>query len=237
MGAVLLLAAVAAAATPLPRATKKILFQGTFDSSGTQLKAEVGKFYAFLSDTKAVKIAPSISGTGNALVFDDTYTPIGVPNAIAGQFDQGIAVQAGKFEFKHTLIVGQANVPFSSGLVIDLPTSDYVPQTGPDGSGGMLVMGKPTTYSVPVGTPMTITSILSRPVNGADWNYEVSILPEPSGPDTPPAGHFDGTLENTANKAIIGIAFSKSAGAAGIVAIDQIEASLHTPVAGGVAIH
>lgn len=219
---------LAALAISAPR-TSYVVFQGTFDQSFSAIKAEVGAFYAWYSNSGSMFLVGDGAG-GNALLLDDTNQPTGSGVVLAGGFDHQTVVSVGTLTWSFELTFGQIDVPFDAGIVVDSPGSDFIPSTGPDGNGDMVAFGKKTGDHVAVSTPMDVTVTLSRDSAEVDWEYSITIADRTaSAPPTPTSGR----VPDTAGRNILGFAFRKLPGKQGQVLIDDVIAAIDHPQVGG----
>lgn len=207
------------------------LFKADFDSSLSQLVASVGKIYAFVTDQNAVSIEADAISVGNKLVIDDTYTTSGLPTAIACGFKNNSMIKKGIFEFSYEVNVSASHLPFETGIVIDSPQSDMVPATGPDDDGGLILGNEPTQMLVPANTDLQVSGSYSRGSENDDWSYSLKVSKrDPSTGGDVLLAEGTGEVHDSAGKPIVGLAFRKFAGSAGVATIDEIHAAVSNSI-------
>lgn len=207
------------------------LFKADFDSSLSQLVASVGKIYAFVTDQNAVSIEADAVSVGNKLVIDDSYTASGLPTAIACGFKNNIMIKEGIFQFAYEVNVSASHLPFETGIVIDSPQSDMVPATGPDDDGGLILGNEPTLTLIPANTDLQVSGSYSRGSENDNWSYSLTVTrrdPITGGEITVAQG--TGEVHDSAGKPIVGLAFRKFAGSAGVATIDEIHAAVSNSI-------
>jgi hypothetical protein len=205
------------------------LFKADFDSSTSQLVASFGKIYAFVTDQQAVSIEADV--LGNKLVIDDSFTSSGLATAIACGFKDNAIVKSGIFEFSYEVNVSSSQLPFETGIVIDSPQSDMVPATGPDEDGGLILGNEATQTLVPANQDLQVSGSYSRTSESDDWKYSLVVTKRDpiTGTETFVADSV-GRVAGSAGKPIVGLAFRKLSGGAGVATIDEIDASVAVSV-------
>ena len=210
-----------------------VLFTGSFDNSLSNINAEVGQFFAWATDSTIVQIVADQYG-GNELVIDDTAQSQPASVVLAGGFAGYKAVGSGQFQWSFEVTFASPDTPFIAGMVVDNPTSDFIPATGPDGNGMLQVASKPTNFTVPAGVPLEIDVTLVRDDPADDWDYEIVVEERANSPDPSSIQVFEGRLPNTGGRNVIGFAFEKSAAKAGRITVDQVSASTTSPMTSGI---
>lgn len=202
-----------------------VLFEGTFDA-GYTLNPEVGKFFAWTSNANSVSLLPDGQG-GQLLVIDDSAQPMSSATLIAGGFINYKKVAGGNFLWKFDMTFSVPDLPFSAGIVVDNPTSDFIPASGPDGQGYLEIAGKKSNFQVPVGVAIESSILLTRANPDLDWTYEMNFADREDAGGTPQS--FAGTFPGTAGRNIVGFAFEKRNGEQGKVTIDNVVATTDQP--------
>lgn len=205
-----------------------VLFQGTFDQSMSSIQAEVGSFYAWFSQSSALKIISDGSG-GNALVFDDLGQATAASVIVAGGFENNAKLSKGTFEWSFEVTYGQIDTPFDAGIVVDSPGSDFIPATGPD-NGEMILFGKPSGQGVIPNVPYEIAIELTKENENDDWSYS-AVIKERGQKVAPPP--IKGRVAGTKGASVLGFAFEKYGGSHGSVVIDDVLVTTEKPLASG----
>ena len=148
------------------------LFLSSFDLSSQDIVAERGDWVES-SGPQGISLVPTGDG-GNALEFDNTQLQ-GVNLFLGGLFASGARPDEGRLRATLRMRILNSHSPFSFGFLIDTPTSDFVPVTGPGDDGNLWVARQNTGTSLPVDTELLFLIEIWRQSRFDDWEYAVTV--------------------------------------------------------------
>lgn len=216
----LVLGAAAAGALAAGR-TSLVIFQGSFDLSGAEMQADIGDISSPAGGAAVVPFGIA----NNALAVSSVPGNAAAPFVeVIGAFDQASSPAFGAVTSSFEFSADKPSAPFTFGVVIDTPSSGFIPATGSGSDGLLIVNGVPAGMLIPKDTVMEASITLSRSAISQDWNFQIAVWPKTpagDGGDTVAISH-NGTLSNTAGHGIEAIAFRRPAGGDSVLTVDDV---------------
>ena len=216
-------------------AVSRLLFLSTFDLPGETPSAELGDWVES-STAGGITLVPSLGG-GRELHFD-SHGLGGQVLYLSGLFEDTQSFDSGHVRLSLVLQMVDVASPFMVGLIVDNPTSDFVPATGPGGDGLLWINQQPTNNALPVGENLFFTVDVWRASRFEDWNYSVSVNYEQPCSESSTGGgavesttrqlNGSGTVEGSLLLPVIGLRLEKMSSTVGIISVNDVKVTLIT---------